>query len=240
MKTGKSYIIAGLFEGRPFNSPNDITIDEKGRIYFSDPRYLGPRADRPAGAGGLSHRPRRLDPPHHHRRRQAQRRLRLARSEDALRRQQRQRGNRLRTAKQGWRGASRQGRHSVAQGPHGPAGLRPGADGTAKFRKMLVDYRPQDGPDGLVCDKEGNSTSPSAPKPGRASVSIRPKARSWPTSRPRSRPTSASAAARRAKRCTSRPARSVSHPAEQGRISAACQTLIGARGAARVSLASCR
>src|ERR1700722_12424240 len=41
MKTGKSYIIAGLFEGRPFNSPNDITIDLKGRIYFSDPRYLG-------------------------------------------------------------------------------------------------------------------------------------------------------------------------------------------------------
>src|SRR5580700_8906643 len=41
MKTGKSYILAGLFEGRPFNSPNDITIDEQGRIYFSDPRYLG-------------------------------------------------------------------------------------------------------------------------------------------------------------------------------------------------------
>ena len=41
MKTGKSYIIAGLYEGKPFNSPNDITIDEKGRIYFSDPRYLG-------------------------------------------------------------------------------------------------------------------------------------------------------------------------------------------------------
>ena len=30
------------------------------------------------------------------------------------------------------------------------------ADGTAKFRKMLVDYAPQDGPDGLVCDAEGN------------------------------------------------------------------------------------
>ena len=41
MKTGKSYIIAGLYEGRPFNSPNDITIDKKGRIYFSDPRYMG-------------------------------------------------------------------------------------------------------------------------------------------------------------------------------------------------------
>ncbi len=41
MKTGKSYIIAGMYEGRPFNSPNDVTIDNKGRLYFSDPRYLG-------------------------------------------------------------------------------------------------------------------------------------------------------------------------------------------------------
>jgi gluconolactonase len=41
MKTGQSYIIAGLFNGRPFNALNDVTIDEKGRIYFTDPRYLG-------------------------------------------------------------------------------------------------------------------------------------------------------------------------------------------------------
>src|SRR5687768_9965016 len=41
MKTGKSYIVAALFEGRPFNAPNDLTIDDQGRIYFSDPRYLG-------------------------------------------------------------------------------------------------------------------------------------------------------------------------------------------------------
>jgi gluconolactonase len=41
MKTGKSYILTGLFEGRPYNALNDITIDEKGRMYFSDPRYLG-------------------------------------------------------------------------------------------------------------------------------------------------------------------------------------------------------
>src|SRR5947208_12311067 len=34
MKTGKSTILAGMFEGRPLNSPNDLTIDEKGRIYF--------------------------------------------------------------------------------------------------------------------------------------------------------------------------------------------------------------
>ena len=41
MKTGKSYIIAGTYEGRPFNAPNDLTIDEKGRVYFSDPKYIG-------------------------------------------------------------------------------------------------------------------------------------------------------------------------------------------------------
>ena len=29
-------------------------------------------------------------------------------------------------------------------------------DGTATFRKILVDYAPQDGPDGLVVDTEGN------------------------------------------------------------------------------------
>ena len=41
MKTGKSYILSGLFRGKPYNSLNDISIDEKGRIYFSDPRFLG-------------------------------------------------------------------------------------------------------------------------------------------------------------------------------------------------------
>ncbi len=41
MKTGKSVIIAGLYQGRPFNAPNDLAIDEQGRIYFTDPRYIG-------------------------------------------------------------------------------------------------------------------------------------------------------------------------------------------------------
>jgi gluconolactonase len=41
MRTGRSYILAGLYNGRPFNSPDDLTIDERGRIYFTDPRYVG-------------------------------------------------------------------------------------------------------------------------------------------------------------------------------------------------------
>lgn len=41
MQSGKSYILTGLFEGKPYNALNDISIDEQGRIYFTDPRYLG-------------------------------------------------------------------------------------------------------------------------------------------------------------------------------------------------------
>jgi len=36
---GTITVLAESFEGKPFNSPNDLTIDSKGRIYFTDPRY---------------------------------------------------------------------------------------------------------------------------------------------------------------------------------------------------------
>ncbi len=41
MESGKSVILAGLYEGGSLNSPNDLAIDEQGRIYFTDPRYMG-------------------------------------------------------------------------------------------------------------------------------------------------------------------------------------------------------
>lgn len=41
LKTGRSKILAGLYNGRPFNAPNDLDIDKQGRIYFTDPRYFG-------------------------------------------------------------------------------------------------------------------------------------------------------------------------------------------------------
>jgi gluconolactonase len=40
-KDGKVRTLADRFEGKRFNSPNDLTLDAKGRIYFSDPRYVG-------------------------------------------------------------------------------------------------------------------------------------------------------------------------------------------------------
>ena len=36
---GSTTTLAEDFEGSRFNQPNDLTIDSKGRIYFSDPRY---------------------------------------------------------------------------------------------------------------------------------------------------------------------------------------------------------
>ena len=41
MQTGRAHILASLYEGQPFNSPNDVAIDLNGRVYFTDPRYLG-------------------------------------------------------------------------------------------------------------------------------------------------------------------------------------------------------
>ena len=41
VKTGERQVIADRFEGKRFNACNDLCIDEKGRIYFTDPRYLG-------------------------------------------------------------------------------------------------------------------------------------------------------------------------------------------------------
>lgn len=41
---GKLKTIADKFEGKRFNSPNDLVVDQQGRIWFSDPRYLGPES----------------------------------------------------------------------------------------------------------------------------------------------------------------------------------------------------
>ena len=40
-KTGQRTIIADRYQGKRFNAPNDLCLDRQGRIYFSDPKYLG-------------------------------------------------------------------------------------------------------------------------------------------------------------------------------------------------------
>ena len=43
-KDGRITVLAEQFEGKRFNTPNDLCMDSKGRIYFTDPRY-GSRDD---------------------------------------------------------------------------------------------------------------------------------------------------------------------------------------------------
>ncbi|MCE5185184.1 MAG: SMP-30/gluconolactonase/LRE family protein [Planctomycetaceae bacterium] len=43
---GAITVLAETYEGKTFNSPNDLWIDAKGGIYFTDPRY-GPRENLP-------------------------------------------------------------------------------------------------------------------------------------------------------------------------------------------------
>lgn len=41
VSTGEKTTVADRYDGKRFNAPNDITVDAHGRIYFSDPKYLG-------------------------------------------------------------------------------------------------------------------------------------------------------------------------------------------------------
>jgi gluconolactonase len=40
-KDGQVKTLADRYEGKRFNSPNDLAIDAQGRVYFTDPRYVG-------------------------------------------------------------------------------------------------------------------------------------------------------------------------------------------------------
>lgn len=40
-KDGEVKTLADKFDGKRFNSPNDLAIDGQGRVYFTDPRYVG-------------------------------------------------------------------------------------------------------------------------------------------------------------------------------------------------------
>ena len=41
---GRVRTLADRYEGKRFNSPNDLAIDKAGRVYVSDPRYVGDEA----------------------------------------------------------------------------------------------------------------------------------------------------------------------------------------------------
>ncbi|MDE2666488.1 MAG: SMP-30/gluconolactonase/LRE family protein [Acidobacteriota bacterium] len=147
MKTGKSVIIGNFYNGRQFNAPNDISIDLKGRIYFSDPRYVG---HEPLEQGVMA--VYRIDPDGsiHQIITDAGKPNGVCVSPDQ---------------KTLYVVSNDNGNFDIFQfsqdvpfhkGRMALLAYDLSAEGTATFRKTLVDYYPQDGPDGLVVDAEGN------------------------------------------------------------------------------------
>jgi gluconolactonase len=57
MKSGEISVLADRYDGKRLNSPNDATVDSKGRIWFTDPRY-GDRSDMEMDIEGVY----RIDP----------------------------------------------------------------------------------------------------------------------------------------------------------------------------------
>jgi gluconolactonase len=147
MSTGKSYVLAGLFDGKPFNAPNDITIDERGRIYFSDPRYLGHEpVEQPVMAVY------RIDPDG-----SVHRVITDAGKPNGVCISPDQKTLYVVSNDNGATGFERLPKDAPThKGRMALLAYDVLADGGARFRKVLVDYAPQDGPDGLVCDVEGN------------------------------------------------------------------------------------
>lgn len=145
MNTGKSDIIAGLFEDKPFNSPNDLTIDELGRIYFTDPRYVGNEPVEQPVMGVY-----RIDPDGS---------VHLVVADSG-------KPNGIAVSpdqKTLYIGSNDSGSFRNIQeelptyiGRMALLAYDLSPDGTATYRETLVDYAPEHGPDGFEVDVEGN------------------------------------------------------------------------------------
>jgi gluconolactonase len=136
MATGAVEILTDRFGGRRYNSPNDVTVDGAGRIYFSDPRF-GRRHEMEMAAEGVY----RIDPDG-----QVTRIL----SQPAV-----QRPNGVAVSPDG-------GELYVADSNYDPDGnrcvwaFRLDRDGNPGAGRLLYSWAPGRGADGLEVDADGN------------------------------------------------------------------------------------
>ncbi len=147
MKTGRARILVAMYDGHPLNAPNDIAIDEQGRIYFTDPRYLGHESvEQPAMAvyradpdGTVSRIVADAGKPNG---------VMVSVDQSTLYVVSNDNGaldfTRLREGE-----ATERGRMLIWAYDLAP-------DGTASNRRVFVDYEPHDSADGLVTDTDGN------------------------------------------------------------------------------------
>jgi gluconolactonase len=54
LRDGTLEVLTESYDGQPYNQPNDLTLDSKGRIYFSDACYGGPQNIRQRSPDGRS------------------------------------------------------------------------------------------------------------------------------------------------------------------------------------------
>ena len=54
LRDGTLEVLTDSYDGQPYNQPNDLTLDSKGRIYFSDACYGGPQNIRQRSPDGRS------------------------------------------------------------------------------------------------------------------------------------------------------------------------------------------
>lgn len=147
MATGKSYILSGLYDGRPYNALNDVTIDEQGRIYFSDPRYLGHEPIFQPGYAVY-----RLDPDG-----TVTRIITDGGKTNGVLVSPDQKTLYVVSNDNGWFDFQRlKEGEGTAQGHHMLQAYDLAADGTVSNRRVLIDYHPYSGPDGMVADVDGN------------------------------------------------------------------------------------
>jgi gluconolactonase len=143
LSTGRSVILAGLYDGRRLNSPNDLAIDERGRIYFTDPRYSGhePLEQPVMGVyridvdGSVTRILSRVGRPNGILVSPDQKTLYVSSVEGPA-----------------WAGLNLLLAYNLSE------------DGSAAERRILVDFRPDAGPDGMAIDALGNlyATRPAA------------------------------------------------------------------------------
>ncbi|MDX1539974.1 MAG: SMP-30/gluconolactonase/LRE family protein [Geminicoccaceae bacterium] len=148
METGKSVILSGLYDGKPYNALNDITIDEQGRIYFSDPRYLGHEPIFQPGYAVY-----RLDPGG-----EVTRLITNGGKTNGVLVSPDQSTLYVVSNDNGWFDFQRlqEGEEAPVQGHHVLQAFDLAEDGSVSNRRVLVDYAPYSGPDGMVADVDGN------------------------------------------------------------------------------------
>jgi len=146
MKTGKSWILAGLYNGRPFNSPNDLVLDARGRIYFTDPRYSGPEPIEQPVQGVY-----RIDPDG---------RVSLvaanAGKPNGIAVSPDQATLYVASIDNGSFDEDLPPEMPTASGRMALLAYDLAPDGSAKFRRTVVDFSPGAGPDGISVDRDGN------------------------------------------------------------------------------------